>query len=338
MSAKLFDALRVHLEGDQFTRRIEPQSISDLPAGEVLVRVDWSALNYKDALSASGHPGVTREFPHTPGIDAAGEVVASESEDWKPGDPVLVTSYDLGMETEGGFGGYIRVPAEWVVRRPGDLSARQAMVLGTAGFTAAQCIRELRGRNVMPDKDGTTEVLVTGATGGVGSMAVAILAKLGYRVVAVSGKADAVEWLEGLGAAEVLPREALTDGNAKRPVVKARWAGVVDTVGGEPLAAAIKGVREWGTVTCCGLVASPELHTTVFPFILRHIALIGVSSQNCPIEPRREIWNDLVGPWRPVGLDDMAEEVDLQGLNDAIDRILAGGVRGRVVVRHEHRG
>lgn len=329
MTTNTFRALRIEPEGEHYARHVRERRLEDLPAGEVLVRVHWSALNYKDALSATGNKAVTRDYPHTPGIDAAGVVAASDSPDWRPGDAVVVTSYDLGMNTDGGFGEYIRVPADWVVPLPEGMDAREAMIFGTAGFTAALCIRELRLREVLPESG---DVLVTGATGGVGSLAVALLSRLGYRVHAATGKADAEGWLRGLGAAAIVDRGELAD-DSGRPLLKPRWAGVVDTVGGDILATALKCTGYRGAVSCCGLVASPELHTTVFPFILRHVALMGVDSQHTPAQVRHSVWSDLAGGWKPGGLDTLATETDLDGLDGEIDRILAGGVRGRVIVR-----
>ncbi|HFC11374.1 MAG TPA: acryloyl-CoA reductase, partial [Anaerolineae bacterium] len=249
----------------QFTRAIQTRSIEDLPAGEVLIRVAYSSLNYKDALSASGNRGVTRKFPHTPGIDAAGSVAASTNPAFAVGDQVVVIGYDLGMNTAGGYGQYIRVPAGWVVKLPQRLTPREAMIYGTAGFTAAMSVDQLVGHGVAPS-DG--EILVTGATGGVGSMAVALLAQLGYDVVAATGKvATAGDFLRGLGASRIVTRDDVT--NVARPMQRPRWAGVVDTVGGPMLETALASTKMLGVVTVCGLVASAEIHTTVFPFILR---------------------------------------------------------------------
>ncbi len=317
-------------EDGKFERQIAERDTADLPEGEVLVKVAYSALNYKDALSASGNKGVTRNYPHTPGIDAAGVVAESASSDFKPGDEVLVTSYDLGMNTNGGFGGYIRVPVEWVIPLPAGLNLRESMILGTAGLTAAISIHKLRHAEVTPDKG---EVLVTGASGGVGSLGVAILSRLGYTVVAGTGKAAAHEWLRGLGASGFVGREELVDDSGK-PLLKSRWAGVLDTVGGEVLATALKTTHAHGAVSCCGNVASPKLPTTVFPFILRGLDLLGVDSQNYPMPQRRELWNKLAGEWKPEKLNDIMTETDLAELKDRwIDTILAGGVRGRVVIR-----
>jgi putative YhdH/YhfP family quinone oxidoreductase len=329
MNSKAFAAWVVReTAAGEFTRQIEERSLADLPDGEVLVRVHYSSLNYKDALSATGHRGVTRTYPHTPGVDAAGLVEDSAVADFRPGDPVIVTSYDLGMNTPGGWGQYIRVPAAWVVPLPEGLSLRQSMVYGTAGFTAALSVHRLEAHGLAPDAG---EVLVTGATGGVGSLAVAILARLGYRVVAASGKADVGPFLRDLGAAEVVDREAVRD-DSGRPLLRGRWAGAVDAVGGEYLATALKSTAYGGAVACCGLVASADLPTTVYPFILRGVSLLGVDSQACPMATRRLIWHKLAGAWKPELLDRLATECDLAGLEPEIERILHGQRLGRLVV------
>lgn len=329
MADQTFEALIVtETPQKTFQRSIQERSIDQLPEGAVLVRVHYSSLNYKDALSATGNKGVTRRYPHTPGIDAAGVVVASSSPECTPGEEVIVTSYDLGMNTSGGFGQYIRVPAEWVVKRPEGLSLRESMIFGTAGFTAGLAILKLTAAGVTP---AAGEVLVTGATGGVGSLAVAILAHLGFRVVGVSGKPQGADFLARLGAKETVSREAAIDSSG-RPLLRGRWAGVVDTVGGEMLATALKSTDLNGTLTCCGNVGGPALNTTVFPFILRGIGLLGIDSQNCAMDQRRQVWQKLAAEWQPEGLGALAEEVDLQGLDPKIDQILAGGLTGRVVV------
>ena len=326
-----FDALWIEEQPDgSFARSIVRRSTDDLPAGDVLVRVHYSSLNYKDALSASGNRGVTRKYPHTPGIDAAGTVVESAVDAFGPGDEVIVIGYDLGMNTTGGFGGYIRVPAGWVVKRPAGLSLREAMIVGTAGFTAAQCVAALVDHGVTPESG---EVLVTGATGGVGSMAVAMLGKLGYNVTAATGKRDEVDFLHNLGARTVLERAEVDDQSGK-VLLRERWAGVVDTVGGNILASAVKATRYGGSVAACGMVASGALELTVFPFILRGVKLLGIDSVNLPIEERRSMWERLAGPWKPPLLEQMAREVRLADLDAEIEAILLGQQRGRVVVAH----
>lgn len=326
--AELFKAMIVEKHPDKsFTRRIGQREVSDLPEGPLLIKVQYSSLNFKDALSATGNPGVTRNFPHTPGIDAAGEVVEDASGTFKPGDKVVVTGWDLGMNTAGGYGEYIRVPSEWAIALPEGLTLRESMILGTAGFTAGLSVHALAER-VAPDAG---EILVTGATGGVGSVAVAILAKAGYKVVAVTGKADQAEFLKSLGASDVVSRESVME-NADRPMMKERWAGAVDVVGGAMLAAVLKSTRYGGTVTCCGLVGSPELPVNVFPFILRGVSLLGIDSVQCPAEPRLTVWNKLSGDWK-VDLETLVSEVTVEDLEDSIQSILKGGLRGRVLVK-----
>jgi putative YhdH/YhfP family quinone oxidoreductase len=331
MTTETFRALVVEEVADgEFTRSIQERSLDDLPAGEVLVRVAWSSLNFKDALSATGNKGVTRRYPHTPGIDAAGEVVTCSSDAFSPGDQVVVTGWDLGMDTPGGFGQYIRVPEAWVLALPEGMTPRESMILGTAGFTAAMSVHRIT-TEVSPSRG---EVLVTGATGGVGSLAVKLLAQLGYRVVAVSGKPDAVDFLKGLGAAEIIDREEAARAH-DRPLLRPRWAGVVDTVGGEILAAAIKATQPLGVVTACGLVASAELPLNVFPFILRGVTLVGIDSANCPRVMRQGLWGRLAGDWKLHDLEALTREVTLDGLEPMIQDILRGKLRGRTLVKLE---
>jgi len=324
-----FKALLVEQpEKKVFTRAVVTRSLDDLPAGELLVKVHYSSLNFKDALSAVGNPGVTREYPHTPGIDAAGEVISCADDSFQPGDRVIVTSYDLGMETDGGFGQLIRVPSRWALKLPDGLSLKESMMLGTAGLTAALSVNELVKNGLTTDSG---PILVTGATGGVGSLAVAILAKAGYQVTAVTGKLDQTDYLLGLGAERVIDRETLLAGH-ERPMLKATWAGVVDCVGGDMLAAAIKSTRSWGVVTCCGLVGSPELPINVFPFILRGVRLVGIDSAECPQEPRITVWQKLASEWTPAKLEEMVDEVTLDGLEEKIQLMLKGGLKRRTLV------
>jgi len=328
MPSETFNALVVEAGEDKtYLRQIKKRTVDDLPDGDVLIRVQYSSLNYKDALSAIGNKGVTRSYPHTPGVDAAGTVADSRVDAFKKGDEVLVTGYDLGMNTSGGFGQYVRVPAGWVVPLPRGLSLKESMIFGTAGFTAGMGILFLTER-VKPE-DGP--VLVTGATGGVGSVSVAVLAKLGYTVAAVTGKPSEAAFLNGLGASQIVARADAAD-TSGRPLLMAQWAGVLDTVGGEILATAIKSTHPWGTVTCCGNVASPDLPLTVFPFILRGVRLIGIDSQNCPMDVRLKVWEHLAGAWKVDGLYDLCTEIGLKGLNENIDLILKGLQKGRVVV------
>jgi len=328
MKNRIYKALVVEEAGNHvFSRQVKDRELDALPAGDVIVRVQYSSLNYKDALSASGNRGVTREYPHTPGIDAAGTVVESSAHDLTEGQQVMVSGYDLGMNTPGGFGQYIRVPAGWVVSLPPGLSMKESMIFGTAGFTAGMSVERITDM-VKPENG---EILVTGATGGVGSIAVALLSKLGYRAVAVSGKEDAKSFLTRLGAQEIISRKVFIKEPA-RPLLTARWAGVVDTVGGKILTAAIKATRPRGLVTCCGNVASPELSLTVFPFILRGVTLAGIDSQNCPMALRKRIWERLAAEWKIASLDEIYREVTLAALPDEIEKSLTGQQKGRVVV------
>lgn len=322
-----FKALLVTEEQGQYQRRVVTRHIDDLPAGEVLIRVHWSSLNYKDAMSASGNKAITRNYPHTPGIDAAGVVEASSVSELAPGDEVIVTGYDLGMDTAGGFGQYIRVPAAWVLKRPAGLSLRESMVLGTAGLTAALCIDKLERAGL---SSGAGPVLVTGATGGVGSIAVAMLAHLGHEVVAVTGKADQADFLRGIGASEVLSREELQAGTNK-VLLGERWAGAVDTVGGDILFNVVKSLRYDASVACCGLTAGGQFQASVFPFILRNVNLLGVDSVEQPLVAKASMWDRLSLQWK-MDLQQLAEEVTLEQLPERIDTILAGGMVGRAVV------
>src|SRR6056297_688870 len=327
--ATTFKALLVEQpEKKVFNRSIVTRSLDDLPEGELVVKVHFSSLNYKDALSAIGNPGVTRNFPHTPGIDAAGEVVSCDDGAFQPGDQVIVTSYDLGMETDGGFGQLIRVPSQWALKLPAGLSLQESMMLGTGGLTAALSVLELVENGVKPDQG---PILVTGATGGVGSLAVAMLGKAGYEVVAVTGKPDQEDYLKELGAERVISRDTLMTGS-ERPMMKTTWAGVVDCVGGDMLAAALKSVKYGGVVTCCGLVGSPELNVNVFPFILRSVRLIGIDSAECPMEKRVAVWQRLAGEWKPDNLTAMVEEVGLDALEEKIQAMLKAQLKRKVLV------
>ena len=329
MHEQTFNAMIVEeFEPRKFVRQIRSRTIDDLPAGDLLVKVHYSSLNYKDALSATGRPGVTRHYPHTPGIDASGVVIESAGNAFAPGDSVIVTGHDLGMDTAGGYGQYIRIPSDWALPLPAGLSLRESMILGTAGFTAGLSVWKLRQNGVQP---GGGDILVTGASGGVGSIAVAILSRAGYRVVAATGKSAESGFLQTLGAAEVIGREQVLAW-AERPMMKERWAGVVDVVGGEMLAAAIKATRYGGTVTCCGLVGSADLNVNVFPFILRGVSLLGIDSVQCPRRMREAVWEKLAGEWKPADLEATATECTLQSLEGYIQRVLNGSSRGRTLV------
>lgn len=313
-----------------FQQAVVQRELADLPPGEVLIRVRYSSLNYRDALSASGNPGVTTEYPHTPGIDAAGEVVESAVADFRPGDAVIVTGYDLGTNAPGGFAQYIRVPAAWVVRCPEGLSLRESMLLGTAGLTAGLCIEKLQHVGL----DGQAgPVLVTGASGGVGSVATMLLTKLGYTVAASTGKLEQAEFLHQLGAQQIIDRTLLRDGTEK-PLLKMRWAGAVDTVGGDILFNVVKSLQYGASVTCCGLTASAAMsRASVLPFILRGVNLLGVDSVELPQAVKAAMWEKLAGPWKLDGLERMAHEIGLDDLPEAIGRMLAGRMVGRMLVR-----
>ncbi|MCB1683019.1 MAG: YhdH/YhfP family quinone oxidoreductase [Pseudomonadales bacterium] len=325
-----FKALLIEKSETGFTRSIVDRSLADLPDGDVLIDVRFSSLNYKDGLSATGNPGVTRKFPHTPGIDAAGVVVESRSSDFSPGDEVIAIGFDLGMNTPGGFGQRIRVPAGWVAHKPDGLTLEQSMILGTAGFTAALCVHKLEMAGM---SSAAGPVLVTGATGGVGSVAVMLLAKLGYEVTAVTGKSDQISFLNRIGARAVISREDALEG-ASKPMLAEQWGGVVDTVGGDILVNGIKGLRYGCSLAACGLVASPQIPTTVLPFILRHVNLLGVDSVQLPLPQKIEIWNKLAGPWKLEELDTLKATLTLEQVSNTLDRILAGKMVGRGLLVH----
>ena len=304
-------------------------NIADLPPGDVLIRVAYSSLNYKDALAATGHPGVVKQLPHVPGIDAAGVVVESQSAQFTPDQEVLVTSYELGAGRWGGFAEYVRVPGEWVVPLPAGLSLRESMALGTAGFTAAQCVEALLKHGVAPEQG---EIVVTGASGGVGSWAVAILYKLGYTIAAVSGKAAAHEYLNQLGAARVLGRTEVDD-HGGQPLLKARWAGAVDVAGGNVLATVLRSSKNGGCVTACGLTAGTDLPLTVYPFILRGVTLAGIDSAWCAMPRRRAIWHKLASDWKSDAFDRIVTKtIGLSDVAASVKEILAGNQLGRVLV------
>ncbi len=313
---------------ETFSRSIQTFSPDTLPDGTLTVQVVYSSLNYKDALSATGNPGVTKNYPHTPGIDAAGTVLESQDERFSVGDEVIVTSYDLGMNTPGGFGELVCVPADWAVPLPEGLTLREAMVLGTAGFTAGLSLDALLNHGLTPEGG---PVVVTGASGGVGSVAVALLAHLGFKVAASTGTEAAHGWLERLGASDIMPRQELSEPSPK-PLLKPRFAGAVDTVGGEVLSNVMKSLSYRGAAAACGLVAGPELSLTVFPFILRGVSLFGIDSAECPMDVRRRVWKKLAGEWK-VDLTSITREVTLGELSGVIDEILAGQTQGRVLVK-----
>ncbi len=301
----------------------------ELGDGDVTIAVSWSSVNYKDALASRKSGKVARISPLVPGIDLAGTVVDSGSSQLPTGQQVLVHGYDLGVAHHGGYSEHARVPAEWVVPLPAELTDRQAMTLGTAGFTAALSVLALEERGLRP---GDGPVLVTGATGGVGSVAVSILAARGHEVTAATGKSEATDWLTSLGAAHVVGREAVS--GSSRPLEKETWAGAVDCVGGDTLAHVVASLRYGAAVAASGNTGGTAVATSVFPFILRGVALLGIDSVRCPIERRTEVWQRLATDLRPPQLDELAtDEVTLDGVADALSRILSGGARGRTLVR-----
>lgn len=309
-----------------FSNSIESLSIADLEENDLLIKVSYSSLNYKDALSASGNKGVTRTYPHTPGIDAVGEVVKSNSSDFKDGDKIVVTGYDLGMNTYGGFGQYISIPATWAISLPNELSEAEAMSIGTAGLTAGLCVRKLLQNDLTPDSG---DVLVTGASGGVGSVAVMVLSKLGFNVVALTGKQDQVDYLESLGASSVIIRSQMEEQG--KPLQKGIYQGGVDTVGGNILSNFISQTSQRGAITCCGNVASDKLETSIFPFILRGVTLIGIDSAESLLEVKKEIWNNFSNDWK-IDLEKITKEVFLESLSDEVEKILKGNQVGRIRV------
>ena len=313
---------------DSVTAGVAERSMDELPVGDVLIRVAFSSLNYKDALAATGHQGIVKQFPHVPGVDVAGTVVASDAREFSAGDEVLVTGYDLGATRWGGWAEFVRVPHEWIVPLPEGLTLREAMIVGTAGLTAAFCVDALQKHGIQP---GSGPIVVTGATGGVGSVAVAVLGKLGYRVAAVTGKAEAHGYLKGLGAAQILARDEVDD-RSGRPLLSGRWDGGVDTVGGNTLGTVLRSLRHGGCVAACGLAGSNELPVTVYPFILRAVTLAGIDAAWCPRSLRLEAWQRLAGVWKPDDLESMAHFTTLSGIGPYIGDILAGRIRGRVVV------
>ena len=315
----------------KFERSIVERMIDDLPPGEVVIRVLYSSLNYKDALSATGNKGITRKFPHTPGIDAAGIVEISRNEQFATGDEVIVTGYDLGMNTCGGYGEFIRVPAAWVVRKPDAYSLKECMILGTAGFTAASALFKMELLGQDPAKG---PIVVTGSTGGVGSMAVAILHKAGYEVIATTGKTNAQEYLQFLGASRIEERAWVNDTSGKA-LLRPQWAGAIDTVGGNTLVTLLKACQLEGNVVSTGLVDSPKLDTTVYPFILNGVSLLGVGSAETPMARRLATWDKLSTTWNIKDkLNAIAKEVTLEELNTTwFDAILEGKIMGRIVVK-----
>ena len=313
----------------QVVAAVEQITVEELPPGEVLIQVGGSSLNYKDAMACQGDRSVSGPLPNIPGIDCSGRVQLSADPAFCPSDAVIVTGYGLGTEQWGGFARYVRVPSAWVVRRPAGWSSADAMTIGTAGFCAAQAVLALKLHHVVP---ATGPVVVTGASGAVGSLAVAILAHLGYKVSAVTGKPEFTDTLLRLGADEVLPREEISN-PAGKPLLAGRWAGAIDTVGGEMLSALLASISYRGCVAACGLVGGTQLSTTIYPFLLRGITLAGIDLAQCPLARRLEIWRLLAHSWRPPNLQLLAREISLSDVPAAAADMLAGRSSGRVLVR-----
>ncbi|HUO81558.1 MAG TPA: oxidoreductase [Gammaproteobacteria bacterium] len=324
-----FRAYRVHDEGGRSVARFEELGLDDLSGGDVVIAASHSSVNYKDALAATGRGKILHRFPLVPGIDVAGRVHTSDDPRYRPGDPVLVTGCGIGEDTDGGYSEYVRVKGECVIPIPAGLDERGAMRIGTAGFTAALAIEKMELNGQAP---GQGPVVVTGATGGVGSFAVDMLAGRGYEVVAVTGKAEAGDYLRGLGAREILLRDDID--LAGRPLERARWAGAIDQVGGSMLAWLLRTTGWWGNVACVGLAGGHELHTTVMPFILRGVSLLGINSMATPRARRLAVWERLAGDLKPAHLEAIGDRtVDFDELPAVFDELLSGRVTGRTVVR-----
>jgi len=324
-----FKAFRINSDTSGYSAELKDITPADLQSGEVLIKVAYSSVNYKDALAGTGKGKILRQFPLSGGIDAAGTVVESTDPRFKAGDEVLVTGCSLSETRDGGFSEYVRLEGRWVIALPSALSLREAMILGTAGFTAALSLYRMEALGQNPEMG---PIVVTGATGGVGSIAVDLLTQAGYEAHAISGKPAAFDFLRGLGASQIVSREGLSFG--QRPLETATWAGAIDSVGGEILSGLTRMTKPWGTIASCGMAASVELTTTVMPFIIRGVSLVGINSSGCAIELRQEIWRRLSQQWKPAHLDQICTaEIGLAELPQAFERLLAGGGLGRTLVR-----
>ena len=324
-----FKALVSSESNKKYESKVQSRTIQDLPEGDVLIKVYFSSLNYKDALSAIGNKGVSRNYPHTPGIDAAGIIETSESKNFKVGEEVIVTGYDLGMNTSGGFSEYIRVPSEWVVKKPEGISLSESMALGTAGLTAGLCVRKLINHKLTPDSG---KLFVTGATGGVGIVAMMLLSKLGFEVVAITGKLESQDMLKKYGASEVITRVDL-DQPLISPLQKSIYAGGIDAVGGNVLSNLLCATSQRAAIACCGMVNGADLNTSVFPFILRGISLYGVDSAETELGIKEEVWNNFSSEWKLEDLENQIKEITLSDLPAEIDTILKGQQIGRIRVK-----
>ena len=326
-----YNALVTTEDNKSFINSIEKKDISTLPDNDTLVKVKFSSLNYKDALSASGNKGVTRNYPHTPGIDAAGIIEETTSKNFQVGDEVIITGYDMGMNTFGGFGEYIRVPQEWIVKKPGNLSLSESMAFGTAGLTAGLCLRKLLLHGLKPD-DG--EVFVSGVTGGVGIISLMLFSKLGFDVTAITGKMDQEKLLKNLGAKTVLDRNDL-DSDLISPLQKPIYAGGIDAVGGKILSNLICSTSQRAAIACCGMVGGLSLDTSIFPFILRGLSLFGIDSAESLLETKEEVWNNFATSWKLENIDENIKDISLNELPSEIDKILNGKQIGRVRIVYD---
>ena len=322
-----YKALESSVKEEKYSLSIVEKNTEDLPKGDLLIKVRFSSLNYKDAMSATGIPGVTREYPHTPGIDAVGEVVQARQGQFKEGDLVIVSGYDLGMNTPGGFAEYIRVPHDWAIGLPSGLSPRDSMILGTAGLTAGLSVAALESFRGLEN----TKSVVSGSTGGVGSLSTKLLSQLGSSVTAISGKKE-TEFLNTLGASSVMHRTDLLE-NIKKPISKGLWDIGVDVVGGDILSTLLAALNPGGAIACSGLVGGTSFESSIFPFILRGNALIGIDSVEIPLSNKEKIWNKLASEWSISNLSEITKEVSLESMEDEINTMLKGQQVGRVVLK-----
>ena len=324
-----FSAFRIRDDEEGYRAGIEQTALDELSEGNVTIRVGWSGINYKDALAATGKGKILRRYPLCGGIDVAGVVVDSDSEAFQPGDRVLANGSGLSETRDGGYSEFLRLPEDIVVPLPSGLTMREAMGIGTAGFSAAMSLYRMEENGQQPDMG---PVVVTGASGGLGTIAIDLLTAAGYEVHAITGKVEEFDWLEHLGARQCISRHDLHWG--QKPLEKSTWAGCIDTVGGDMLAGLTRVIHPWGNIACCGMAGGHGLNTTVFPLILRGVSLLGVSSTNCSIEVRKKLWDRLGNEWKPPHLDEIIrEEVALDEMAPVFDRLLQGDARGRSVVR-----
>lgn len=323
-----FRAFRIRNDDGRIHGTFVDATLNELTAGDVVIRAEYSSVNYKDALAATGSGKILKRFPLIGGIDVAGRVESSADDRFHAGDAVLVTGYDLGVAHDGGYAEYVRVPGDWIVPLPDGLTPFEAMTYGTAGFTAGLAVVRMEQIGIRPEQG---PIAVTGATGGVGSVAIGCLARLGFEVTAITGKESEGDYLQGLGATTVVGRSSLQMGT--RPLEKAQWAGAVDAVGGDMLAWLTRTTNYWGAIASCGLAGGFELHTTVMPFILRGVNILGIDSVMCPMEVRREVWRRLATDLKPQALSTIAQEISFDSLPDVFATLLNGGARGRYVVK-----